>query len=471
MTSSDLLVEALIGITTPLRILGKATEALAARDQAIGVLDARGDHTSLLRARAGANSVSYLSRDPERELALVRSALALFESRYPNDPGRFAATVVLAQVHRAQGYWTPAEKYFREAIALFPQVGSKDYVNFAAAHAWAAFCASRDGRIEHALRDFDVGIRLLDEHSGANALLTRFHRGLYAQTLHVAGRRDESHRIFDELERTADRAKPNAVDFDNAIYHADAWVSEGRPQKAIPLLESYADRHVELGKRFIPSGVRWATLLAKAHAMLGHANKAQTALKRVDDLPNQYSIPPQQLVDYKSDISWILLADRRFAEANAVLKFGEDHPNGNTESFNLAYVRLNIRAAEIAYRSGDHAFALTRADLALKHLSERADPRMLPYLQAAALKARGDALLGTGDAAAAAKTLDTAVASLRPLQDATSPWLADALVSSALAYRALGQSAPAGAMEAEARNILRQSSSFSAVFTARLTPL
>ena len=36
-----------------------------------------------LPARAGANSVSYLSQDGDRELKLATEALALYESRYP----------------------------------------------------------------------------------------------------------------------------------------------------------------------------------------------------------------------------------------------------------------------------------------------------------------------------------------------------------------------------------------------------
>ncbi|MEQ1516920.1 MAG: hypothetical protein ABL931_10580, partial [Usitatibacteraceae bacterium] len=466
--SSDLHVEALIGMTASLRVLGKGSDALAARDQAIALLDARGDTTSLLRARAGANSVSTLSRYPERELKLTMAALELYESRYPHDPGRFAAAVVVAQVHRSQGYWTSAEKYFRNAIALFPQVGSKDYVNLGGSHAWAAFCASKMGRIDTALKDFQTGIQILTEHAGGNALSTRFHRGLYAQTLHTAGRRDESHRLFAELERTVVSGRPTFLDFDNAIYHADALVNEGRPQTAIALLSSYSERHIELGKRFLPSGVRWATLLAKAHAMLGNAEKAESVLKRIADLPQQYSIPPQQLVDYKNDVSWILLAAKRFDDANATLKFGEDHPNGNTEYFNLAYVTLNIRAAEIASRAGDPALASARAELAIDHLTQWTTPSAFPYLRAAAFKARGDAQLGMGDAAAAAESLGAALKLIRALQDAASPWLADTLASLAMAHRKLGQERQARASLAEARLILRQYPTISADFSTRL---
>ena len=468
MEASDQHVEALMGLTGALRILGKGPEAIAARDQALAVLDARGDKTSLLRARVSANSVSYLSQDVARETALINEALALFASRYPKHPEHFAAAMVLAQVYRSQGEWTFGEEYFHKAISLFKEVGSKDYVNFAAAHGWAGFCASKQGRIDIALKDFETGIHLLEENAGANALLTRFHRGLYARTLHAAGQRDESHRRFDELERTVVRDKPNAVDFDNAIYHADTWVEEGLPRKAIALLDSYADHHVELGKRFFPSGVRWATLLAKAHAMLGHAHESEVALKRIDDLPQQYSTPAAQLLDYKNDVSWILLASGRLDEAGTTLKFGEDHANNPLLGFNIGYVQLNIRAAEIAIHRGDFALALARTDLAQRHFSERAKPLMLPYLNAELQKVRGEALLGNGDAAAAAKTLAATVASMRQLQDAASPWLADTLVSSALAHRKLGQIDQAVALHAEARRILRQHPSLSPEFTARI---
>ena len=57
---------------------------------------------------------------------------------------------------------------------------------------------------------------------------------------------------------------------------------------------------------------------------------------------------------------------------------------------------------------------------------------------------------------------------MRRLHDPASPWLADTLVSAALAQRSLGQHEKAKALLAEARKIFRQHPSLSPFFTDRL---
>lgn len=461
---SDLHVEALIGLTGALRQSSKGPEALKARDAVLALLDQRGDKTSLLRARASASAVSFLSRDTKREFALINEALNLYEQRYPDHPEYFDAEIVVAQLYRTQGEWDLADIHFRRAIQTFERVGSKDFVNLGVAYSWSGFCAAREGRIDAAQKSFATGIGLLEKHTGATSMQTRFHRGLYAQNLHVAGRRDDAHAVFRQLDAVANKDKPNPTDFNNAIYQAALLIDEGLPKKAIAVLEPFVPHHIALGKAFYPSGVRFATLLAKAHAVLGNDSAAEEALKRVAQLPQLYSTPAAELVDYKADVSWMRLAARHLPEALAVLKEGEDTINTTLEGYNFGYVQLNIRAAEIAVKGGDFATALTRANLAQRHLAERADAALLPYLAAAAHKVRGDALLGTGDAAAAAVSLDTAVNLMRRLQDPASPWLADALVSSAQAYRKLGQGDRAKALQTEAQRIYARNPALSKAF-------
>ncbi len=461
---SDLHIEALIGLTGALRQSLKGPEALKARDAVLALLDQRGDKTSLLRARASASAVSFLSKDTKRELALIKEALDLYEQRYPDHPEHFDAAIVIAQLYRTQGQWNYADIYFRRAIRTFERVGSKDFVNLGVAYSWSAFCAAREGRVEPALQSFATGIGILEKHTGATSLQTRFHRGLYAQALHAAGKRDEAHAVFAQLNAVATRDKPNPTDFNNAIYEAALLLDEGVPKKALAVLEPFAQHHASLGKAFYPSGVRFATLMARAHAMLGDERATEAALKRVADLPQLYSTPAARLVDYKADVSWIRLATGHAADALAVLKEGEDTINTTLAGYNFGYVQLNIRAAEAAVQGGDFATALDRANRARQHLAERTNAALLPHLAAAADKARGDALLGTGDATGAAAALDAAIALMRRLQDPASPWLADALVSAARAQRQLGQTERAKALQAEAQRIYAQQPAVSKLF-------
>jgi serine/threonine protein kinase len=468
LAGTDLHVEALIGLTNASRLLGNAKEALGARDEALAVLDARADHTSLLRARVSANSFQNLTRDPGREMQLTQEALALFEQRYPAHAERFFATHKLAVLYGFQGQWTQAERYFRTAIDLFPKVKSKDYFSLATAHTLAGYCVSRLGRSEDALRDFETGIPLLRENPGESSLVTRFQHVLYAATLHRAGRGADAHRVWDELRLSSDPAKPTNVDFDNAVYEVEALVREGRLSLAIERLNAQSAQHVEMGKRYYPNGVRWASLLALAHAMQGHTQEAETALKRIDDLPRNYPFVPQEMIDYKMDVTRILLSTGRLDDAAAALRFGKDPTAGEPADFAEDYVNANLRAAEIAVLQGDAVRARAHSQRALDHLAKRLTPGAMPWLRAEAAKVHGNVLLAAGDADAALQSLEAAIIAMRRLHDPASPWLADTLVSAALAHRSLGQREQAKALLAEARKIVRQNPSLSSSFTDRL---
>ncbi len=71
LTNSDAYVEALIGVAFSGRLLGRGEEAAESRDEALRVLDARNDQTSLLRARAMGTTIAQFSTDPKREIQLM----------------------------------------------------------------------------------------------------------------------------------------------------------------------------------------------------------------------------------------------------------------------------------------------------------------------------------------------------------------------------------------------------------------
>ncbi len=468
LAGTDLHVEALMYLSNAARMLGNAKEALGARDEALAVLDARDDRTSLLRMRVSANSIPFLSPDPEREIQLTREALTLIEQRYPSFAGRFAVTAILAQQYLTQEQWALAEHYFRVAIALFPQSNSKDYLSFATTHGTAGYCALHLGRTEDALRDLETGIRMLSENTGENALTTRSHRGVYASALHLGGRSAEAHRLWDQLRQSAIPGEPSEADFEIALYEAEALMQEGRPRLAVERLNAQSAQYVEMGKRVYDDGVHWATLLALAHAMQGHTQEAAAALKRIDELPRQNSLPPQELIVYKMDVTWILLSTGRLDEAAAALRFGKDPTTGEPADFAEGYVNANLRAAEIAVLQGDVGLARAHSQRALDHLAQRLAPGAMPWLQAEARKVHGNVLLAAGDAAAGLQSLETAITAMRRLHDPASPWLADTLISAALAQRSLGQHEKARALLAEARKIFRQHPALSPAFTDRL---
>lgn len=375
-------VDALIGLAGASRLLGNADEGIAARDRALAILDARGDGETLARARASASSVAQLSRDPARELALAERAVAIFARHFPAHPDRFGAILVTAHLQRINGGWKAARERFLEAVRVFDASGGRDFSGRAAAMAWAGFCASRQGLVEEGLAELAAGIADLSTHAGRDALITRFHRGHYADLLHVAGGREDSRREFAALRATAPAA-PTVVDFDNAIYEADGLVRDGLPREAEALLARFAPVHVEMGKRFYPNGVRWATLLALARARQGRHADAQAALARIRDLPAQFPVPAEQLLDYRIDVARVLRAAGRGDEAQRVLFAGSAGIGEPPPHFSLDYVDLALTALDLALDGGDVEAARGHLALADEHFRRHGRPGSHPGAESA----------------------------------------------------------------------------------------
>ncbi|MGH8311442.1 MAG: tetratricopeptide repeat protein, partial [Steroidobacteraceae bacterium] len=269
MTVSDAYVEALMGVAVASRLLGRAEQAVQARDESLRVLDARAGKTSLLRARASANTIAQLSPDKDREIALVDEAVQLFETRYATEPAYFTALFYLGNLHRTQQRPAEAVVHFRRGIEVFPQVGSRDYTTLGASYAFAGECEFWLGQIHAALRDYEQGLELLEQHAGPASLVTRFQRTQYAEALHHAGRIAEARATFDAVTRSAPPGGATIVDFDVAVYGAGGLLDEGRAREAQSELERFSNNWVEFGKRFVPNGRRWVAALAKAHAVQG----------------------------------------------------------------------------------------------------------------------------------------------------------------------------------------------------------
>jgi serine/threonine-protein kinase len=468
-TRDDAYVEALLNLTTVARLLGSGPEAVKARDEALAVLEARGDRTSLLRARADVTTVAQMAPDAAREIEIVQHGAELFEQRYPQDPSRFNALWVLGNLYRTQQQPLAAAENFRRAIAAFGQVGSRDYTNYAASHGFLAQCEFGLGHVKTATDLYARGLELLDRHAGPTALVTRFHRGNYALMLHVAGRPEEAHRLFAEVRASQPAEGPTVVDFDNAVYQAGGYLAEGRAREAQEVLEPFSGSWVEFGKRFAVNGERWVTELALARAMQGHGDDARKTLEQIAQLPQQnYGQSVLATMNHVADAAWIELAAGDADAAARELAKGADALRNTPQAFDAEFVHLATVAAEIALQRGDFVIAHEQASAALAHLRDKADAHSLPYLEARALKAYGDALIASGRSDEAVAQLEPAVATMRRIQSADSPWLLDALASLGVAQSRQGDTRQARALVEEASAIARRNKSFPKLYTARL---
>ena len=469
LTAEDAYVEALMGQATAARLLGRGEQAVLARAAALAVLDARGDKTSLLRARALTNTVAQFASDPEAEIALVAQGVRLFEQRYATHPAYFQALYYLGNLYRTSFRPAEAEAHFRRAIAVFERTGSRDYTNLGASYGFSGECGVALGRIQTALNDYVRALEILDRHAGAASLVARFHRAQYIEALNNAGRLSEARSVMDALVQTLPAGtEPTIADFDATVYHAFALLETGHEPEAQHALERFSENWLQFGKRFGPNGSRWVVELALAQALQGDSASARKTLQRIAELPSHYGAVLTSSPEYVAEAAWIELAAGDTAAAARVLDGAADALRELPERFSWDHVRLRMQATQVALASGEPQRAFEYADTALRHLRTHADAGGFPLLEARVLAARGQSLLALGRASEACGDLEAAIAIMRRLHSPTSPWRLDVAASLARAYGAVHDLSRARALLGEAQEIARQNPALAPMFRERL---
>ncbi len=424
LTETNAYVEALITLAASERLTGNGKAAAAARDESLQALDARGDHDSLLRARASVNTIGQFAPDLLREARLVEQGLKLFEARYPSQPEYFSALYYLANLNRIQGKAAEAEGLFRRAISAFKRSGSRDYTSLGASYAFVGASEVWLGHMAEGLSSYETGLTLLSRHAGDSALNTRFQRALYAEALHRAGRLAQSHAEFARVSKDRPAGPPTVADFDAAVYESFAYIEEGRPESAVQLLEPFSETYAGFGRRYLINGWRWGMHLAIAQAMLGHTADARATLARLN---GQLPAPDGQGLDAQPDYAiataWVELAGGDAEAAQARLMRAAPILEATPFEYSDAHLRGRIMAAEIALARARSGEALERSREALAFLASRTKAGAFPYLEGRARVAEGRALLALGRSQDAAAALDRAIAQMKPLQAPSSPWL------------------------------------------------
>jgi hypothetical protein len=177
----------------------------------------------------------------------------------------------------------------------------------------------------------------------------------------------------------------------------------------------------------------------------------------------------QTSYQHVADAAWIDLAAGNADAAGRRLAGVSEALRTAPEVFDAGFVQLAAVSAEVAVRRKESATALTHATAALNHLRDKTDAGALPFLEARALKAYGDALLASDRTEEAAAQLEPAVALMRRLHSPDSPWLLDALASLSVARSRQEEPEEASTLAGEARGIARRNNSLPALFSERLT--
>jgi tetratricopeptide (TPR) repeat protein len=392
LTHTDAYIESLIGVAFAGRLLGRGQEAGDARDEALRILDARNDRTSLLRARAMGTTIAQFSADPGREIELMTAAVELFKARYPNDPGHFNSVFALGQLHRTQGDMHAALEYFQAASEVFQSSGLQAYSDLGSSYAWAAFCEMQLGWVDDALRDYEKGIQLLRQHAGDVSIYTRIHLGLYGQALHQAGKLEQAHEYFDLVLKPEHIANPTAVEFDTAVYKALGLLQQGQARQALQVLDPYRQRAIVFGTRFVPNGVQFFAVRARALASQGKVAAAKAELARVAELPQFYGTPAQKSDCYLAAVIAVALADNDLPTARAAL--AQHGPLEPPKEFDLDYLQLATDSAYLKRRMGDLRGAIEVTDAALAHLQAHAGNSNFGFMRRELQRARDGARPG-----------------------------------------------------------------------------
>jgi Tfp pilus assembly protein PilF len=330
-----------------------------------------------------------------REIELMTAAVELFKTRYPNDPGHFNSVYALGQLYRTQGDMQAAIEYFRAASQVFQQSGLQAFSDLGASYAWAAFCEMQLGWVDDALRDYEKGIELLRQHAGDVSIYTRIHLGLYGQALHQAGKLEHAHQYFD-LVLTPERvANPTAVEFDTAVYKALGLLQEGRSQQALAVLEPYGKRAIDFGTRFVPNGVQYFTVRARALALQGKIAAAKAELAHVAELPQFYGVPAQKSDCYLAAVIDVALADNDLPTARAAL--AQRGPLDAPREFDLDYLQLAMESARLKQRMGDLQGAVALTNTALAHLQEHAGKSNFGFMRQELQRVHAAARRGGGE--------------------------------------------------------------------------
>jgi tetratricopeptide (TPR) repeat protein len=325
----------------------------------------------------------------------MTAAVALYKTRYPNDPGHFSSVYALAQLYRTQGDMPAAIKYFQAANQVFQQSGLQAYSDLGASYAWAAFCEMQLGWVDDALRDYEKGIELLRQHAGEASVYTRIHLGLYGQALHQAGKIKQAHEYFDLVLTPEHVANPTAVEFDTAVYKALGLLQEGRTEQALKVLEPYSKHALELGARFVPNGVQYFAVRARALASLGKVAAAKAELAHVAELPKFYGIPAQKSDCYLAAVIDVALTDNDLPTARAAL--AQRGPLQTPEEFDLDYLQLATDSAHLKRRMGDLQGVIELTDAALAHLQAHAGPSNFSFMRRELQRVRAEALSKSGE--------------------------------------------------------------------------
>ena len=443
--------EALVDLADAMQGSGSINDRSQVLAQAREILDRSGDRSSILRARLMLSSAEDLeSTDRAQAVRLGDEAVAIYR-KYPVTDNLPEALYVAARDHSYLEQHDVAARYLEEAIAVTNGLGGKDKGQLVMFHTYAGEAYAALMRVPEAERNFRTARALahdIDSGKDVDSAQVAMRFGIF---LCRVSRCREGLPLLSEAAETIVRVRGTEDAFHTpTVLAAYGW--ELANYGALEIGREYLDRAVANRRKNRPNTYPLAQMLqeqAAALTRLGEMEAAKSALDEAYAIHVRNKSSPKVMADYEFPrIEW-LLATHQPAEATRIANAMTPVTlEGHKLSANWAATIL--ARARAALESGEADRALTLSTEVRERIEASPQRPNLKLAEAKAALIQGVANLKMHRPELAKPSLARAVELITEINDASSPWLAEAQIALGEAHLELGDRPTAIALLAKA---------------------
>jgi serine/threonine-protein kinase len=409
--------------------MSRYTEASRALDEADVSISQAGLDRSSYRAFWWYERAAVLVADPasrQQRTAALESSVALFAAVAPRDLIYPHALSDLGGVYFSRNDFTRAKEYLERAIAIDESGINPDEAHLTSMYSNLGKALMSAGDLDSSADAFNRASNMAVKAYGVDSRFywTAIAHG--ARALDLLGERERAQTMFAKVmpllpkKSYRNAEEEQAAARVNEVY-ASSLLAEGRAPGAIPVFQAALAEFAE-AKQDSSSDLRVRALLAQAYARAGHTQEARRGLEEVLSAMSA-TLKPDNARVLNARQAWgaFLLDRKEFDEA--ARQFDEVLNRSSDSTTEVVALSLGGRA-RIAVARQQISAALTSSLQAVDtfdRVTGFRDVRTGPYLW----RLRAEALLLSGDAAAALDWAQRALDADRRYDDPSSPDIAE----------------------------------------------